>query len=174
MKSYQRTLLVVLVVLTSVGCDQTAKFVAKKALEFSLPISLLGDFVRLQYVENPGILLSIGSDLPEGVRFWLFSVVAGIGSFGIFAYVLLNPKLTPRQVVAWSLLCSGGLGNLIDRIFRDGIVIDFVSVGIGEFRTAVFNVADVAVFTGVALVILFHSNHPNPTTDTPIDRGGES
>lgn len=56
-------------------------------------------------------------------------------------------------VVAWSLVLSGGLGNLVDRIINDGRVIDFMNIGIGSLRTGIFNVADVCITVGVVVLI---------------------
>jgi signal peptidase II len=56
--------------------------------------------------------------------------------------------------VATSLLVAGGLGNLVDRITRQGAVTDFLNIGVGQVRTGVFNVADLAIVLGVALLIL--------------------
>jgi signal peptidase II len=55
---------------------------------------------------------------------------------------------------AIALVAGGGIGNLIDRLAYNGAVIDFLNVGIGGLRTAIFNVADVAVFLGAAMLII--------------------
>jgi len=59
-------------------------------------------------------------------------------------------------IVARSLVLSGGLGNLVDRIINDGRVIDFMNIGIGSLRTGIFNVADVYITVGV-VVLVFQS-----------------
>ena len=59
-------------------------------------------------------------------------------------------------VVAWSLVLSGGLGNLVDRIINDGRMIDVMNIGIGSLRTGIFNVADVYITVGV-VVLVFQS-----------------
>lgn len=56
-------------------------------------------------------------------------------------------------VVARSLVLSGGLGNLVDRIINDGRVIDFMNIGIGSLRTGIFNVADVCITVGVVVLV---------------------
>jgi signal peptidase II len=53
------------------------------------------------------------------------------------------------------LLAAGGIGNLIDRILRDGAVIDFMNLGIGPVRTGIFNVADVQIMAAVAIFVFF-------------------
>ncbi|WP_419661036.1 signal peptidase II (lipoprotein signal peptidase) domain protein [Desulfosarcina variabilis str. Montpellier] len=49
-------------------------------------------------------------------------------------------------------LSGTGIGNLIDRILHNGFVMDFLNVGIGPLRTGIFNVADVAIMGGAALL----------------------
>lgn len=69
--------------------------------------------------------------------------------------VLFIAKQMPRpSVTAWSLVLSGGIGNLLDRLLHDGGVIDFMNVGIGSLRTGIFNVADVCITIGVSLLVL--------------------
>ncbi len=50
-----------------------------------------------------------------------------------------------------ALMAAGGAGNLIDRVFNDGAVIDFVSIGFAGLRTGIFNIADVSIIAGVLL-----------------------
>ncbi len=54
------------------------------------------------------------------------------------------------------LLLGGAIGNLIDRVRFDGLVIDFMNLGVGPLRTGIFNVADVAISCGAVLLILPH------------------
>lgn len=45
------------------------------------------------------------------------------------------------------------MGNLIDRVFQDGQVIDFLHLGVGTLRTGIFNVADVAITCGAMMLV---------------------
>lgn len=72
------------------------------------------------------------------------------------AVVLFVQPMSLDTVVAWSLVLSGGLGNLVDRIINDGRMIDFMNIGIGSLRTGIFNVADVYITVGV-VVLVFQS-----------------
>jgi len=54
------------------------------------------------------------------------------------------------------------VGNLIDRVIYGGAVVDFVSVGLGGLRTGIFNLADVAITTGVVLVAIRGWRKPQP------------
>lgn len=162
----RRALLVLLVAGSCLGCDQITKGIARSVLAERDPISYLGDVIRLQYEENPGAMLSLGAQLPAGVRSFLlvWAVAAMLGLF--LLYALFGRNLRNAQIVSLSLLLGGGFGNLADRIMHNGIVIDFVIVGFGPVRTAVFNLADVVIIAGV--VGLFLSTFRRGSSDTPV------
>jgi signal peptidase II len=50
---------------------------------------------------------------------------------------------------------GGGIGNLIDRALHQGAVVDFMNVGLGNLRTGIFNVADVALTGGAIALALW-------------------
>ena len=65
-----------------------------------------------------------------------------------------SSKLGRVDVVAIACILGGGLSNLVDRCVYDGRVFDFLNMGIGRLRTGIFNVADVGIMLGVALLLL--------------------
>lgn len=146
----RRVLLVLLVAGSCLGCDQITKGIARSTLPAIGPLSYLGDAVRLQYEENPGGMLSLGAGLPGWLRSLLLTWSVALLIAAFLAYTLVGRNLGTAQVVWLSLLIGGGLGNLLDRIMHDGIVIDFLIVGLGPVQTAVFNMADVLILAGVA------------------------
>ena len=139
MKLVKRTLLIVLVLFSCVGCDQVTKNFARHGLANSEPIAFLNNVFRLQYAENPGAFLSIGAGSPENIRFWVFTLIAGAFLAGMLVYLLVSSNNSKVQIISLSLVLGGGIGNLIDRIFNAGRVIDFMNIGIGSLRTGVFN-----------------------------------
>ena len=153
MTHFRRILLVTIVLLTCVGCDQITKIAARNYLASSQPASYLGDIFRLQYTENTGAFLSLGSALPSGLRFWVFTLPIGFALAGMVAAVLVHRSLRPNDITGLSLIVSGGLGNLIDRTINNGAIIDFMNIGVGSLRTGVFNMADVAIMVGARLLI---------------------
>lgn len=153
MTAVKKRFLILTLLLATVGLDRITKVIAHDRLESAPPISLFDGIVRLDYVENPGAFLGLGSGLSETTRFWIFSVLVGGFLVGLFLYVLINRHLSVIEVAAFSLILGGGLGNLIDRVLYD-YVIDFLVVGIGRLRTGVFNVADLAITAGVGLLFL--------------------
>lgn len=134
--------------------DLATKALAQRWLEGEPTMHLLGDMVRVGYVMNTGVFLSLGHELPPRLRFWLF--VVGVG--GVLAMLLVltfkDPRFRKSEVIAVAAIVGGGLGNLWDRIGL-GAVRDFMNVGIGPVRTGIFNVADMAItFGGIALLLL--------------------
>ncbi len=149
MNAKTRTLLAVAVLLVTIGCDQATKAIAKRTLPRHEVIRLLGDTVRLEPAENTGAFLSFGSGIPPAARYLVFTILVGLFLAGMLLYVLASGQLTRPQVLAMSLVLGGGFGNLIDRLCHQGRVFDFLNVGIGWLRTGIFNVADLAITSGV-------------------------
>ena len=157
MKLDKRLILIILVMLTTAGCDQGTKSLAGSYLPRNEMASYFYDSIRIGYVENTGAFLGLGDALPENLRFWLFTViVAGILTC-LFLYVILTPVLKVRSVIGISLILGGGFSNLYDRVVNTGAVVDFLNVGIGAVRTGIFNVADMGIMLGVTLVLLAQS-----------------
>jgi signal peptidase II len=147
-------LFVFLVLTACIVCDQATKFIAKEYLKPRAPISFAGDLFRLQYAENTGAFLSLGSTLPEHLRQWIFTVLVGVFLFGLLLFLLFSRELSSSHVTYLALVCGGGLSNLIDRVVYDGRVVDFLNVGIGPLRTGIFNVADMAITAGALLLAI--------------------
>ena len=152
MRYSKRLVLIFIVLLVCVGCDQATKSIAVSHLPEMKTVSYLGDIIRLQLTYNRGAFLSIGHSLPEFLRHSIFTVGIGFMLLGALAYTLSSKSGTFCEVLAVSLIIAGGLGNLIDRIMHDGLVVDFLNIGIGPLRTGIFNVADVAIMGGAVLL----------------------
>jgi signal peptidase II len=149
MKPIKKSLIILFILLSCVGCDQATKTIARQNLPKSEFISLLNDTLRLQYVENSGAFLGLGANIPEKIRSWVLILLVGIFLSGMLIFLLIQKHLTKNQIIALSLIVGGGIGNLIDRIFNQCRVADFMNMGIGSLRTGIFNVADVVITFGV-------------------------
>lgn len=149
-----------LLALLCVGCDHATKRVAESLLAGAGTISYLGDVVRFELVSNPGAMLGLGGQLPEPARelilIWLVPAVLLV----LCAQFVRAPDTTPRELFALALVAGGGIGNWLDRLLNQGTVTDFVSLGVGPLRTGIFNLADVAVMAGVALLLLSFRRKP--------------
>jgi len=131
-----------------------SKSAARALLASGVTESLFADSLRLQLVQNPGAFLSLGDSLPEQLRFTLFTAAAALLLIGLVCASLFARRLKPARVIPLALVAGGGISNLIDRLVFDGRVTDFLNVGIGSFRTGIFNLADMAILAGALLLIL--------------------
>jgi signal peptidase II len=143
-----KALLFLLVFLPLIGGDRYTKQQAVIFLKGQDPLSFLNGFFTLTYHENTGAMLSLGAYLPENIRFIIFTFLVGLVLVGGLAYVLVKPMNNYRVTIGL-LILSGGFGNLYDRIFNGGRVVDFMLLQVGRLTTGVFNVADVAIMAGV-------------------------
>jgi len=148
-----KIILILFVSVLCIGCDQTSKFAAKNLIEPDTVISLLGDTVRLQLANNEGAFLSMGSTLPDEWKFWIFIVLTAISLMVLLIYYLLSKSLSLLTSLSLSLIISGGLSNLTDRIIHQGIVVDFLNFGIGNLRTGILNIADIIITLGTFLML---------------------
>ena len=162
---FKRVLLILVMLVACVGCDQTTKTLARDHLQNRPVISLFGDTLRLQYTENPGAFLSLGASLPQHWRGTVFTLGSAALVASALLYAFLATRMRPLQTVAIALICGGGLGNLLDRIRFDGLVTDFLNVGAGPVRTGIFNVADMALMLG--LLLFFVRREPGEQTSAP-------
>lgn len=165
MQRFARLALFTMMLTACVGCDQTTKALARDHLHGRATASFFDDTLRLQYVENPGAFLSLGESLPHRWRTAVFTVGAGAVLAAVLLYAFLASKAGPGQIIALSLICGGGIGNLVDRVRYDGYVTDFLNMGIGPLRTGIFNVADVALMAGIALFMLQQRRSDRPPLD---------
>ncbi|WP_010585344.1 signal peptidase II [Schlesneria paludicola] len=162
----RRLLLSAFILMSCVGCDQATKVIASQTLRDAAPMSFLSDTIRFQYALNPGGFLSLGHNLPDAIRPWLFVLTNVCLMVGILVFLTFRRTFDQRLYIAVLFILAGGIGNLIDRVSNHGLVTDFINLGIGPLRTGIFNVADMAVmFGGLAAVILTYGE--NESSDSP-------
>lgn len=134
-----------------VGVDQWIKIWAIENLQGQPSRSFLpiGDFdwMHLTYTENTGAAFSILS----GSR--VFLIVFPLVMI-VFCVAMLHRSYRAHRwvLVTLPLMIAGGIGNLIDRIFRGGAVVDYLDLQLFDF--AIFNFADCCVSIGVILLII--------------------
>ena len=149
-----RLLIAVLILSSFVGCDQVTKQIATAMLQNEPAQTYLNKTIRLEYALNSGGFLSLGASLSPTTRNWIF---IGLNTLLLGAITVFLLKQWNAHLVVFSSLCyilAGGIGNLIDRVVNNGLVIDFINLGVGPVRTGIFNVADIGVtFGAVALMV---------------------
>lgn len=114
-----------------------------------MKIRVIGDLARFIYVRNPGSAMGL---FPVG-RWALVGVSLAATVFIAWLYRTTPPELKVRRA-AMAAILGGALGNLIDRIFYGGLVVDFIDLGLGSRRFYTFNVADIGVSVGGAVLFV--------------------
>jgi len=166
MTAARRFILVFGLLFVTIGVDQATKQMAIRWLKNSPMNSYLGDVFRFTYAENSGAFLSLGSQLPDGLRFILLTGGVGILLLGLLGFSLFGRNLPVIHVAGYAIISGGGISNWIDRATRDGYVVDFMNMGIGKWlRTGVFNVADVVILIGIGLLLI--ANKKEPAANAP-------
>jgi signal peptidase II len=143
--------------------DLGSKLLVVARLEHRDAIRLIGDWVQLEVIRNPGAAFGMGQAMTI-----VFTLIAATV---IVVIIRLARRLYNMPwAVALGLLLGGAFGNLTDRIFRSpdtfrGEVVDFISVK----HFAVFNLADSAIVCGGILVVLlsFLGTNPDGTVHPP-------
>ncbi len=130
--------------------DAATKILAVRSLS-RIPRPLVGDWLTLQLVYNPGA--AFGINVGQHSR-WVFFGLALIALVILGAMVRQTKPADRLRLAALALVCGGAVGNLIDRVRSPRGVIDFIDVGIGTHRWPTFNVADMAVTVGAVTLAI--------------------
>ena len=133
--------------------DQISKVWARTNLEYGLPENILGETFQLQYVENQGAFLGMGSDMNPTLHFIFLKLLPLLVLGYVIFYILKTKNLDRLSLIAFCCIIGGGLSNVFDR-FAFGKVTDFLFIDLGGvFKTGIFNLADVSVTTGMLILI---------------------
>jgi signal peptidase II len=142
------------VFLANVGVDKLGKVLAQQYLRGRGRLSFLGDFLRLEYIENEGAFLGLGAAWPAFLKYLVLLVVPLAICAGALVYILFKEK-DPLRIILIACIAGGGVGNLLDRLCNGFQVIDFLNVGIYHFRTGILNIADMSVTFGVIILVIY-------------------
>jgi signal peptidase II len=116
------------------------------------------DFLWIIHVRNKAVAFSLGDNLPEYLRPALFIILPLAVLVFLVWYYLKSGDFTRLQRWAVAGIIGGGIGNIIDRIFRPGGVVDYISIKfyglLGLSRWPTFNIADASVVI-CGLILLF-------------------
>jgi signal peptidase II len=142
--------------------DQFTKYLVESRIRLYEVITIIPGFFNLTHVRNKGAAFSLLATAPEMFRI-VFFVSVTIAAVVVLA-ILIRKTHERLLIVAFSLIASGAVGNLIDRV-RYGEVVDFIQWYYKSYYWPSFNVADSAITVGVVLLaidMLFAKQTPNP------------
>lgn len=165
----------------AIAVDQLTKLWARRVLSIEGPRALIKGFMSLIYVENRG--MAFGMMQGGRVVFIIFTVIV-VTLLVIALAKGMFPGALPRLSICF--IISGALGNFIDRLFL-GYVTDMFRFDFVNFP--IFNVADICLTIGTALLIIYvlkggipdtpgvkteiTDKTENPNEDTSKDTGNE-
>lgn len=141
--------------------DQLSKaWVVSTIPEGTVAYRLLGDFLWICHVRNDAVAFSMGAGLPEAVKAAAFIVIPLVLMALVVASVFTDRiigKVTSFQRWCLAGIAGGGIGNLIDRVFRSFRVVDWISTDnygwFGMERFPTYNIADAAIVISVVLLV---------------------
>jgi signal peptidase II len=126
--------------------DAVTKYFAVALLvPVHVPRPIIGEVVRLTLVYNPGA--AFGLHLGPWSR-PIFIVLTFLALAVVWSLYRASAASARTRVVALAAIAGGAIGNLVDRVRSPRGVVDFVDIGVGDWRWPTFNVADTAVTIG--------------------------
>ena len=128
------------------GIDQLLKYLVVTYVKPAGTVNVLGDVVKLTYVENRGVAFGMF----QGMQ-WLFIALTSVLLIAIMIYMLKKRPDSKFFYITVALIIGGGIGNLIDRIFLN-YVVDYISL---SFFPPVCNFADYCITVGVILLAIY-------------------
>ncbi len=139
------TALAIILIILLVAADQLTKLYALNVVKPAGMMTVIDNFYYFVYVENRGAAFGMLQN-----KQWFFVIVTLV-IFVVFGYILYNYKIEGKLFfAAFVLVMGGGIGNLIDRIFR-GYVVDFLQF---SFFSPVCNLADYFITVGAVLLVI--------------------
>lgn len=142
--------LILSIVAVGIILDQGTKLLVHRTMPLYQSIPVIDGFFSLTHVRNRGAAFSILSQTPWRLPFFLAVTLVALVTVGVMLKRVDSTRTL--EITGLSLILSGALGNLIDRL-RLGEVIDFLDIFWRGHHWPAFNVADSAICIGVGILI---------------------
>lgn len=137
-----------------IALDQASKIYIHTQFAHGESLPVILDYFSITYVRNTGAAFGFLREAPEHLRNVFFMIMPPLACVIIFFLLRSTPNKDNVSVLALSSIFGGALGNYIDRL-RLGYVVDFIEF---HYKTVwsypAFNVADIAIVTGISVMIL--------------------
>ncbi len=141
------------IILSNISCDQITKEKVREEISKNETIKVIGDNFILTKVENTGAALSLGENLTPNLKIIFLQVLPLLVLFFMFIYIIKETKISKLNLIGFSFIIGGGIGNIYDRILFNSVT-DFMYLEYGFLHTGIFNMADVSVVIGTLFILL--------------------
>lgn len=144
----KRIIFVVLITISLVIFDQLVKIIIVNNL-YNSTSTIFKGILNFTYVENTGGAFGIGSSST------IMFIIVNIIIIGIILKLIISKKnnISLAILISLTLIMAGGIGNLIDRVFR-GYVIDYIDIN-PLIKYPIFNIADICVVMGCIGILMY-------------------
>ena len=129
--------------------DIVIKLIISNNLILNQSISVINNFFYITYVKNTGVAWSILSG-----KINLIIVITLAIIMLLIIYIFNKKSYSVLEIISYSMLLSGSIGNLIDRIIY-GYVNDYLDFNILGDDYPIFNFADICIVIGIILILIF-------------------
>ena len=153
MKVLAKILVSLIIIFTNIGCDQITKETAREEISKNEIIHVFNNNFILTKVENTGAALSLGENLTPKLKIVVLQIFPILAMGLMFFYIVRKKNISLLNLIAFSFIIGGGIGNIYDRILYNSVT-DFMYMNIGFFETGIFNMADVSVVVGTLLLLI--------------------
>jgi signal peptidase II len=151
--------------------DQISKLYVSSHFQLFETYPLIPGWLDCTYTLNPGAAFSLFANMPAIFR-EAFFIGLSAAAVVVMTVLIARRSTATSTAFACALVLAGTIGNLIDRVAR-GRVIDFIYFHHEAFRYPVFNLADAAITTGVAMILLFSWRHEHNASRASSAVGGQ-
>lgn len=131
--------------------DLGTKALATATLQYASPVPVMPSF-NLTLLHNTGAAFSFLAGA-AGWQRWFFIILALGVSIGLIGWLRSLQRHETWTAIAVALILGGALGNVYDRIAH-GYVVDFLHFYWQSYHFPAFNLADVGITIGAAMLIL--------------------
>ena len=129
------------------GADQLVKYIVLENISLTDTVEVIPKILQFVYVKNTGAAFSLLSG-----KTYILSIVSLAVCIFLIWYLIKKRPSSRLLLVSLGLILGGAVGNMIDRMFRN-FVVDYIEILFVQFP--VFNLADVAITVGAALLMIY-------------------
>ncbi|MDD7281587.1 signal peptidase II [Floccifex sp.] len=143
----KKWILAIVLSLCLIGLDQVSKYWITNTISLSEKINLIPNLLYITYCQNTGAAFS----MMEGFGKIFFGIITIVAL--VFIFYMFKDSQDRVSILGYVMVFSGAIGNFIDRMVFN-YVRDFIGVYIGSYAFPIFNVADICITVGFAVILI--------------------